>query len=75
MLTVEQKEMINNWVSDCSQNFEDAFTDMALLSNLFGLSGNTCQLSSDTRDYINELVGDGVLRSSGGWCGTVYWRA
>ena len=75
MLTVEQKEMVNNWASDCSPDFEDAFTDMAILSNVFGLTGNTCELASYAKDYIEELVDSGVLKSSGGWCGTVYWRA
>lgn len=75
MLTLEQKEMVDNWVADCSADFDDAFTDMAILSNVFGLSGNTCNLARDAKDYIDELVNSGVLKSSGGWCGTVYWRS
>ena len=75
MLTQEQKEMVNDWVSDCSCDFDDAFTDMAILCNVFGLSGNTCGLARDAQDYIEELVDTGVLKQSGGWCGTVYWRA
>ena len=75
MITLEQKQAVNDWVSDCGASFEDAFVSMAIMSNVFGLSGNTCSFARDVQDYIDELVDTGTLKSSGGWCGTVYWRA
>ena len=76
MITLEQQKLVDDWVSDCSTDFaEGAFTDMALKSNVFGLNGNTSDFAKSIQEYIDKLVVDGVLKSCGGWCGTVYWRA
>lgn len=76
MITLEQQELVNDWVSDCSTDFEEgSFTDMALKSNIFGLSGNTSDFAKSIQEYIDKLVDDGVLKQCSGWCGTVYWRA
>tara|TARA_R110000868_G_scaffold210375_1_gene460378 strand:- start:14694 stop:14936 length:243 start_codon:yes stop_codon:yes gene_type:complete len=75
MITSEQKELIDNWISDCSTGFEEgAFTDMSLKGNIFGLSGNTCDFARDIQDYIDELVENKVLKRSCGFLGTLYWR-
>lgn len=76
MITLDQQKLVDDWLSDCSTDFEEgAFTDMALKSNIFGLSGNTCSFSRDIQEYIDKLVAGGVLKESNGWCGTLYWRA
>lgn len=75
MITLDQKKMIDEWVSDCSTDFEEgAFTDMALKGDLFGLTGNTCDFSRDIQGYIDKLVDSKVLRLSCGFFGTLYWR-
>ena len=75
MITLDQQKLVDDWVSDCSTDFEEgAFTDMALKANIFGLSGNTCNLAKSIQEYIDKLVADGVLRQCSGCCGTLYWR-
>lgn len=74
MITQEQKQAVLGWIETCKPGFENAFTDMALLSGAFGMTGNDCDFSAEVRNYLFELADAGSINTSGGWCGTVFWR-
>lgn len=75
MITLEQQKLVDDWISDCSTDFEDgAFTDMEMKSSVFGLTGNTCDFAKSVQEYIDKLVDNKSLKACSGWCGTVYLR-
>ena len=74
MLTVEQKEMVNNWISNKKTCFDDAFTDIDICSEVFKVCENGGYTGRYVGNYIDELVDGGKLKKCSGCCGTVYWR-
>lgn len=73
MLTSLQKLKITKWLLKIGIGFENRFTDMKMISEVFNLSGNSEGLGREASKYLDTLVSTGVLKSSGGYYGTVYW--